>query len=196
MFIVPPRARRVAALALGGVLFAGACAKDRPKSPADAPGVATTPASGAAAAPATSASPIDLVPLPPDTAAGELKLYRLSMERLQRWGRAQNAMNALTVQHPEILDSMKLSDAPKSLDQMIALIGSEPRFRSIFKNAGMNAHDYVITMIAMQQAMQGFQRVAAGNPLPADLPPALVANVTFVQQNLRTIQQILGPMRR
>ncbi len=193
MLIVPARACRATALAVGCALIAVACARDKQKSSPDVP-VAAAAASGAASVP--NPSPIDLVPLPPDIAAGELKDYRLSLDRLQRWGRAQKAMNALTTQHPEIVNSMTQQARPTTLDQEITMIGSEPHFRALFKDTGTNAHDYVITMVALQQAMQGFQRVAAGTPLPADLPPALAANITFVQQNLPAIQKLLGPMRR
>jgi hypothetical protein len=193
------RVRLDLTLSLAGVLLAAACAREKPK--ADASTAATTPPPSAVGAPPTpgaaaAPSPLELVPLPPDTAAGQLKAYRLSMPLLQRWGKTQAAVNALSRQQPNLLNGLRQANAPKSIDQLIALIGSQPDLRRVLKANGMSAHDYVLTIIAIQQAQQGAQQVMSGRPLPADLPPAIVANITFVQKNAAAVKQAIGSSGR
>lgn len=159
------------------------------------PGLTPAPSSGAAA----SAPNLGLVPLPdmpPDTAAGLLKQFELTLPKLEKWAKAQSALNVLTKQNPQMLPHLQAQAAPKTLDQMIAMIGSEPKIRAALKQNGSTPRDYVLTMIAMQQAMQGYARVAEGKPLPNDLPPATAANIVFVQKNMPAIQQVLATIQK
>jgi hypothetical protein len=188
------RVRHDLALSLAGALLAVACARERPRAAPGTTAIATNPAAapGAPVGP----SPLELLPLPPDTAAGQLKEYRLSMPLLERWGKAQAAVNALTKLHPNLLSGLRQESAPKTLDQLIALIGSQPDMKRVLKANGMTAHDYVLTIIAIQQAKQGYQQVTAGKPLPADLPPAIMANITFVQRNIAAVDRAIGSSGR
>jgi hypothetical protein len=192
--VVSTVVRRDLTLSLAIVLAAGACAREKAiavpsvaSSPASASTSGTPTAPGAVAGP----SPLELLPLPPDTAAGQLKEYRLTMPLVQRWGKAQAAVNALTKEHPDLLKNLRQENAPKTLDQLIALIGNQPEMKRVLQANGMSAHDYVLTIIAIQQAMQGVQQVMAGKPLPTDLPPAIMANITFVQHNAAAVKRMI-----
>ena len=179
-----------AAGVLSVMLFGAACARE--KAPAAPPtAAATATPSTAAAAP----DPIGLVPLPEDKAAGELKRYQLSMAGLRAWGTAQGAVNVATAAHPEVLQSMKLTP-PRTLDEMIGMMNAQPVIRDALKRSNLSAHDYVLTMLAMNQAIEGFQRKNAGTSLPPDLPPALLQNIDLVGKNLPEIEQLLKSIQK
>jgi hypothetical protein len=161
------------------------------------PGLTPAPApSSGATAPAPNLGLVPLPDMPPDTAAGLLKQFELTLPKLEKWAKAQSALNVLTKQNPQMLPRLQAQAAPKTLDQMIAMIGSEPKIRAALKQNGSTPRDYVLTMIAMQQAMQGYARVAEGKPLPNDLPPATAANIVFVQKNMPAIQQVLATIEK
>ena len=179
-------ARRPAYLALALLVVGASCAKDKP-APAAAP--------SAAAAAAASAVPIDLVPLPPDTAAAELKQYRLTMPLLQRWAKTQSAINTVTTAHPEVLLNLQRNPQIKTMDQMIVMFGKEPLLRGALEETHMSAHDYLLTTICLQLAQEGLIRSAGGTPLPTDLPPALVENIAFLRANMPAVQKVLGTIK-
>jgi hypothetical protein len=200
VFIVSIPARSRAAFVLA-FLIAAACSGDRkPAAPPAAPPAATPAAAPAAepgtAAPAPSLGLVPLPPLPEDTALALLNEYRLSLAKLQQWSTAQMELNQVTKKYPDMLPKMQARPKPKTLDEMIAMIGNEPRIRSALAKSGTNARDYVLTMTAMRNAMEGYGRMSQGNPLPPNLPPAVAENIVFVQKNLPAIQQILGSMAK
>jgi hypothetical protein len=188
--IAPPTVLRRAALALVCSVVVAACARE--KAPAAGAAAPDSAPHDSAAAPAAAPvpDPVGLVPLPEDKAAADLKDYRISLAGLQTWGRAQSAINAATKGHPEILEAMKKTP-PRTLDEMIALMNSQPAIRGALQRSGISAHDYVLTMLAMNQAIEGYQRKASGQTLPPNLPPAVTANIALVEKNLPEIQKIL-----
>jgi hypothetical protein len=189
--IVRSRARRPALIALIAVAAAAACAKEKPVPAVSAPDAAPSAAPTAA----SSAVPLDLVPLPPDTAGAELKQYRLSLPMLERWAKTQSALNAVTTAHPEVLLNLQRNAQIKTVDQMVAMFGKEPLLKQALSETQMSAHDYLLTMISMQTAWEGYARSAGGKPLPADLPPALVENIGFLRANMPAVQHILGTIK-
>lgn len=191
MVIARSRARHPALLALAILAAAGACSKEKAAPAASAP--ATAPSSAPTAA--SSAVPLDLVPLPPDTAAGELKEYRLTLPIIEKWAKAQSALNAVTTAHPEVLLNLQRNSQIKTVDQMVAMFGKEPLLKKALDETHVSAHDYLLTMISMQEAFKGYTMSAGGTPLPADLPPALVENIAFLRANMPTVQHILGTVK-
>jgi hypothetical protein len=183
--------RRRAAPRVKFALIAGAtilaCSGDHP--PGSGPSVA-------AARPSPPKSPIELVPLPPDTAAAALKIYRLDKARLERWAKTQAALNRLSKEHPEIISRMERSAPPRSLDEMIARLAQDSAMRAVIKQSGSSPRDYVIAMVALQQALSGVQHTAGGQALPPDAPPALAANVQFVRDDLAIVQRMMGALPR
>ena len=187
--------RSVARLALLAAALSPAACKSE-KAPASAPPAPAAPSAAPAApgAPANAPDPVGLVPLPEDKAAKEAVAYRLTIPDLQKWGRAQAAIDSAISMHPDAFASIK-QNPPRTLDEMIGVIGGQPVIAAALKRSGMSAHDYVLTMVAMNQAIEGYQRKAAGQQLPPNLPPALVANIALVEQNAPLIQQILAPKK-
>jgi hypothetical protein len=83
----------------------------------------------------------------------------------------------------------------KTMDQLVAKFGAEPLLRTALKETGTSAREYLLTMMSMQSAWQGYMRSAAGTPLPNDLPPALVENIAFLRANMPMVQHILGTIK-
>jgi len=183
-----PRPMRVCALLLG----LAACARDKAPAAA-APGSAPPAAAAPAAAPAP--DPVGLVPHPEDQATKDHVDYRLTLPLVQRWAQAQSAVDSATNADPRMYESMKKS-APRTLDEMISVIGTQVPIRNAVKRHGFSVHDYVLTMIALNQAINGYQRKAAGQAMPPNLPAALADNITFVGQNLPAIQALLAPAKQ
>jgi hypothetical protein len=165
-------------------------------APASTP--ATAPASGSAAsfAPRLDSNPAGLVPLPYDSAGRELRTYRLSIAGLQRWSAAQRALNRVKSAQPSAFDALRTGPPPKTLDEMIAAMNAKPVLRGAFDHAGTTAHDYVLTMLALSQAMQGYERKLSGVRLPAGLPPSVLDNISFVEKNIAAIQQARTTIER
>jgi hypothetical protein len=176
------------ALTIALSTFAAACKKEPPPIP---PAAAPAPAAPAPAAP----DPIGLVPLPEDKAKTALNDYRITLAQVQRWGRTQSTINTVLKEHPEVEEAMKRTP-PHTLDAMIALLDGQPRIHGAFKKNGMTATDFVLTMIATNQAVEGYQRKIATKSLPPDLPPALAANIAVVEQNSLAINQILASIAK
>lgn len=191
MVIARSRARRPALLALAILAAGGACSKEKAAPAASAPAAAPSAASAAA----SSAVPLDLVPLPPDTAAAELKEYRLTIPKLEQWAKTTSALNAVTAAHPEVIVNMQRDTRIKTMDQLVAKFAAEPLLRPALKEANTSAREYLLTMMSMQSAWQGYMRSASGTPLPNDLPPALVENIAFLRTNMPMVQHILGTIK-
>jgi len=181
------RVHRSALLPIAIVVLAVGCSRK------DAPPVAKTTTTPATAP--SSAVPLDLVPMPPDTALAELKNYRLTLPTFQKWANATSALNLLTNTHPELIPSPARNPQIKTLDQLIAAFAKEPQIRSALDQAGLSPHDYVLAMMAMTSAFQLYTRTAGGAPLPAGVPPAIADNVAFLKANMPAIQHILGTIR-
>lgn len=185
---------RVSAAALTLIVASvlAACTKDKPAAPATS---APPPAAPSAAPGAPSSDPIGLVPLPEDKAKTELDTYRITVVQIQQWGKAQSAINVVMKEHPDVEEQMKRTP-PHTLDAMITLLDSQPRIHGALKQSGMTAHDFVLTMIATNEAVQGYQRKLTTKSLPPGLPPALAANIGVVEQNLPAINQVFATIAK
>lgn len=176
------RATRLAPL----LLLAGlACSRTHDAAPA-ARTAAPPPGDGGAIA--------GLTPMAPDTALAQLRQYRLSMDALQRWARAQRGLNDLTRRDSTVLRSLAQGGRPASIDQMIARFDHIPSIHDTLHGAGISAHDYVLTMIALQQGMQGYVAKQT-KQLRGPVTGALADNIAFVEQNIGTIQSMLAGMQ-
>jgi hypothetical protein len=184
----PTRVAHRVALLIIVASSVGACAKDRPTPP---PPAAPPPAP--AAAPAQ--DPVGLVPLPEDKTKTALNSYRITLAQIQQWGRTQSTINAVMKAHPEIETKMK-STPPHTLDEMVGLLDAQPLIHGAFKQNKTSASDFVLTMIATNEAVQNYQRKLSTKALPPDLSPAAVANVAVVEQNLAAINQVFASISK
>jgi hypothetical protein len=189
------RARRLPALAAALLVLAvAACSGDRAGAPSRA--AAAAHGAGAQKPGGADSNLAGLIPLPEDAAAKELRTYELTMDRFNKWAKGQAALNAASAKHPEIGAAMAKASPPKTLDEMIQVISAQPVLNTALRESGTNVHDYLLTMFAMNAAMQAYQRKAAGALPPSGLPPTLLTNIAFVEKNLTAIKKALSGIPR
>jgi hypothetical protein len=98
-----------------------------------------------------------------DTAAGEVAAldYEVTPERYQRWVAAQQALDAIPgLPPPPKIDPMRFAQA--DIARATAYLEGDPRARAALARAGISARDYVLTTLALDQAL-----VAAIDPAGA-----------------------------
>jgi hypothetical protein len=178
--------RRLAAFALPFALVSAlACYQDKPPAARAAP-----PAGGDAAS-------LGLRPVPAthDTALREVDSFALTPEVLQRWAAAQRNLNTLNARDPDVVTRMKAGGPPGTFTDMTKRLEGEPAVHHALDQAGISSHDYVLTMIALQQALQGFQVKQAGKLDSARVPPVIMGNIAFVESHLQDVMQAMGVSR-
>jgi hypothetical protein len=78
--------------------------------------------------------------------------YEVTPDRYQRWVAAQRALDAIPgIPTPPALDPWRVSDA--EIDRAVQYLESDPRSRAALARAGVSARDYVLTTIALDQAL-------------------------------------------
>lgn len=158
----------------------------------DAPAARSTPSASAAAAPTSDAGSVaGLTPLPPDTALRQLRDYRLTLDGLQKWAHAQRALNEITKRDSTVVRALVRGAKPRTIDEMITRIDGVPGMHDTMLRNGITTHDYVLTMLALQEGMQGYAAKRAGQ-LKQPLPGAVGANVDFVERNFNAVQTLIA----
>lgn len=117
------------------------------------------------------------------------------MDGIRAWGKAQLAVTAALDAHPDIVSTIK-QNQPHSFDEMINVFASNPVLADAIKRSGTTPHDFVLTMISLNQAVQGYQRSHAGQPVPPNASPAIVANIGLVEKNLPEIDRIYSSLKK
>ena len=182
-----PYTRRLACFAI--LLAAGsalACYQDKP------PAAKAADQAGASASESGSAK-LDLQPVPAthDTAIRELDQFRLTQQNFQQWTQAKHALDSLHTANPEVEARMKAGTPPKTVDAAGKSFDNEPHMRAALKPSGMTGKEFLLTTIALQQAMKGYQLKALGKLDQSKVPPAIMSNIDFVGTHM---QEIMGSM--
>jgi hypothetical protein len=105
-----------------------------------------------------------------DAATGEVAAldYEVTPDRYQRWVAAQRALDATpNLPAPPKIDPMRFGEA--DIRRAVEYLESDPRARAALARAGISARDYVMTTVALDQAL-----VAAA----ASQPPSAAASAT------------------
>lgn len=178
-------ARRLATFgALVTITCALACYQDKPPQST----------SGARAANSTSPSPdssaqLGLQPVPAthDTAIREIDTFRLTSERLQRWMTAKHALDSLHSTHPEVEAHIRAGGRPKNVEEAGKRFDDEPAMHVALQHAGTNGKEFLLTSIALQQAMKGFQLKAMGKLDTSKVPPVILENISFVSSHVKEL---------
>jgi len=63
--------------------------------------------------------------------------------------------------------------------------------KSALQQAGLSARDYMISMVALQQAVKGFQLKQSGKLDASKVPPVVMANINFVGAHMPEIMQTM-----
>jgi hypothetical protein len=102
-------------------------------------------------------------------AAGEVAAldYEVTPDRYQRWVAAQRALDATpNLPAPPKIDPLHLGEG--EIRRAVEYLEGDPRARAALARAGISARDYVLTTIALDQALVA----AAASPAPSGTPPA------------------------
>ena len=182
-----PHTRRLATFAI--LLAAGsalACYQEKPPA-AKAGGVANGSASDSGSA------NLGLQPVPAthDTAIREIDQFQLTSQGLQRWTQAKHAMDSLHAANPEVEARMRAATPPKTVDEAGKRFDAEPQMRAALKQSGLTGKDFLLTSIALQQAMKGYQLKALGKLDQSKVPPIIMGNINFVGSHM---SEIMGSM--
>jgi hypothetical protein len=174
-------------LATFGALVAAACAlacyQDKP--PQSANGTRTAAASSTS----DSGAQLGLQPVPAthDTAIREIDTFRLTPERLQQWTAAKHALDSLHSTHPEVEAHIRAGGRPTNVTEAGKRFDDEPAMHAALEHAGMNGRDFLLTSIALQQAMKGFQLKAMGKLDASKVPPVVLENIGFVGAHIKDL---------
>lgn len=172
-------------VALGALLVLGstyACYQEKPPNHAESAKAGATPSYSLTRDPAAL-----------DSTSREITAFQLTTDALQRLTAAKRNVSALYARDAGVESRMRGSTAPKNLDEMAERINSEPEMRSALEQAGLSAHDYMISMIALQGAVKGYQLKALGKLDTSKVPPPVMANINFVGAHIPAVMQTMMP---
>jgi hypothetical protein len=78
--------------------------------------------------------------------------YEVTPDRYERWLAAQRALDAIPgLPEPPTLDPSRFTDA--DINRAVGYLESDPRARAALARAGVSARDYVLTTLALDQAL-------------------------------------------
>lgn len=96
--------------------------------------------------------------------------YEVTPERYQRWVAAQRALDAIQgLAAPPTLDPSRFSEA--DVNRAVQYLESDARARAALARAGVSARDYVLTALALDQALVA-SASAGASAAPRPAPPA------------------------
>ena len=120
--------------------------------------------------------------------AREIAAYRLTTERVERWFAAQDELDALVAGDPGIEARLRGArtwrGGEAALDDAAARLEGEPEVRAAIERAGLSARDFVMTALALHQAL-----LAAGPGAPPELRRLAARNVGFVSEHADVLRR-------
>lgn len=110
-----------------------------------------------------------------EAASGEVAAldYEVTPERYQRWVAAQQALDATpNLPAPPKIDPLRLEEP--QIRRAVEYLESDPRARAALARAGISARDYVLTTVALDQALVA----TAATPAPSGATPGVAPRPT------------------
>ncbi len=147
---------------------------------------------------AEGAAGLGLQPLPAthDTALREVDNFALSPEVVQRWAVAKQSLDSITATDPDVVKRLKAQGPPSGIGEMGSRLEAEPKLGNALKQAHMDGHTYMLTTIALQQAIHGYQLKQTGKLNAMKVPPVVMANIEYISGHLPQLMQAMrGPSR-
>src|SRR5688500_5924602 len=87
--------------------------------------------------------------------------YEVTADRYQRWVAAQGALDAIQgLPEPPALDPSRFTTA--DVDRAVRYLESDARARAALARAGLTARDYVLTTLALDQALVASTSAGSG----------------------------------
>jgi hypothetical protein len=140
------------------------------------------------------ASGLGLQPLPAthDTALREVDNFALTPEVVQRWTVAKRSLDSITATDPDVVKRLRAGAAPSGIGEMGARLEAEPKLGNALKQAHTDGHTYMLTTIALQQAIHGYQLKQTGRLNTVKVPPVVMANIEYISGHLPQLMQAMG----
>jgi hypothetical protein len=126
-----------------------------------------------------------------DSTSREIEAFQLTTDGLKRLAAAKRNVSALYARDSGVDARMRGGVAPKNLDEMTERINSEPGMRSALEQAGLSARDYMLTMVALEGAVKGYQLKVSGRLDSSRVPPPVMANINFVGAHMPEVMQVV-----
>ncbi|MEO7039920.1 MAG: hypothetical protein ABI446_11235 [Gemmatimonadaceae bacterium] len=165
-------------LCLGSVV---ACYSDKP---------GTVPGKSAQA-PGTSGLELQPIPATHDTALREVDNFALNQDVIDRWSVAKRGMDSTTLANPDIVKRLRAEGPPSGIGEMGKRIDDEPKLASVMKSAHIDGHTFMLTTIALQQAIHGFQLKQTGKLAKLQVPPVIMQNIDYVSGHMPQIMSAM-----
>lgn len=126
-----------------------------------------------------------------------LSNYKLTMDDLHKWARANTAVSAIARQRPDLEEEMATNAEEASIEGMADKLNSVPDVREAIESNGLSARQFtVITFTVMQVAMA---QMALQQGVPADSFAARAGinpgNLEFYEANRVEIDQLMQQLQ-
>ena len=126
----------------------------------------------------------------------EVRDFRLTMDKLEKYETAAKAFTKLTQQDPGLKKQIEAETATgedTTLDSVVKAFEKHPAVVTAIKDAGLSTHDYVVMTFTMNEVATevGMKRSGAIKEYPASILPE---NAAFVDQNFDRVNDLLNSM--
>lgn len=127
----------------------------------------------------------------------EMRNYRLSMQKIDKFGAASQKLVALSKSNPAMKSAMQGGTGAKNLDEGAKFLESKyPEAAEAIQKSGMSVREYFLTSVTLMTAtmVAGMKRQGqAVNQLPSSVS---AENLAFVEQNYPKIEKLLSGLSR
>lgn len=121
----------------------------------------------------------------------EMRNYRLSVDKLDRFAAASNSLMSLTKAHPEMRAAMGDQSGVKTLDESVARLQSKfPEAAGAIQKSGLTVRDYLLTSVSLMTATMalGMKKQGQLKQAPLGVSPE---NLAFVEQNYEKVEKVM-----
>ncbi len=127
----------------------------------------------------------------------EMRNFRLSMDKIDKFGAASQTLVALSKTNPAMKSSMEGGTGAKTVDEGAKQLQAKyPEAAAAIQKAGLSVHDYLMTSLTLMSTIMvaGMKRQGQKmDQLPGSVSPE---NLAFVEQNYPKLEKLLSGLSR
>ena len=127
----------------------------------------------------------------------EMRNYRLSMDKVDKFAAASHSLMALSKSNPALKGSMRGGTGAKTMDEGAKLMESKyPEAAAAIQKSGMSVREFFLTSVTLMTTtmVAGMKKQGQKfDQLPATVSPE---NLAFVEQNYPKIEKLLNGLSR
>ncbi len=127
----------------------------------------------------------------------EMRNYRLSMDKVDKFAAASQSLVALSKSNPAMRSAMQSGTGAKTLDEGAKVMESKyPEAAAAIQKAGMSVREFFLTSVTLMTTTLAVGLKKQGQTL--DQLPGTVSpeNLAFVEQNYPKIEKLLNGLSR